>query len=141
MGRRSRATTAPWSVRLSSELVDSATAAAATHFRSLPRQLEYWIELGRAVDRHIRPEQAARVFSGLAEFSLVPAAGVEPGILEKLDAASEDQITRETSQLVASSRVVYRPSTDHAGYLEEVHPNGATVPGYFRGSQFIPLIF
>jgi hypothetical protein len=37
-------------LRLSDELVDMAKAHAAAEHRSVPKQIEYWARLGRAVD-------------------------------------------------------------------------------------------
>ncbi|MDR3126145.1 MAG: ParD-like family protein [Rickettsiales bacterium] len=38
-------------VRLSSEIIDAAKAAAVRNLRSLPKQIEYWAELGRIMER------------------------------------------------------------------------------------------
>jgi hypothetical protein len=38
-------------VRLSSEIIDAAKTAAARNLRSLPKQIEYWAQLGRIMER------------------------------------------------------------------------------------------
>ena len=53
-------------LRLDAALVRQAKATARLHRRSLPRQIEYWAELGRAIESMVSLEQLIAVQEGLA---------------------------------------------------------------------------
>ena len=53
-------------LRLDAALVRQAKATARIYKRSLPRQIEYWAELGHAIESMVSQEQLIAVREGLA---------------------------------------------------------------------------
>ncbi len=53
-------------LRLDAELIRAASAAARLQRRSVPRQIEYWAELGRAVEKRVAMEDLLALREGLA---------------------------------------------------------------------------
>ncbi len=123
-------------LRLDRELVSSAAEAAQRQKRSVPRQIEYWAELGRSVERLIDLETLAAVEQGLARL-VVEMAPSEPVASDEVfaDLASA---RREGALRVAEGRVRYQAS-QRPGLLEQVQPDGKRIVGRFSLGQFVPV--
>ena len=68
-------------IKISDELVEAAKQAAAKRFRSVPKQIEYWADLGRRVE--------ARQARRLEELETDPYADLDAYLVEHDDGGAE----------------------------------------------------
>jgi len=122
-------------IRLDASLVEEAVAEAARRLRTPPKQIEFWVKLGKAVDGLLSLEEIMALRAGLVHLEPTRGLRVDPDdVFEDLDSR------RETlSASVTSARVVYQASREHPGYLEQIHPDGRVVVGRFEGRDFVAL--
>lgn len=124
-------------LRLDDKLVAAATAMGNLFKRSTPRQIEYWAELGRAVERELDAETVIALREGLAQLKVEPirSAPVAPSeVFANLDAMRDSGALGAS---ISSAKVRYQASTTAPGLLEQVHPDGRRVLGRFSQGQFI----
>lgn len=129
------ATSAP--IRLDKELFAQAVAEAERQKRTAPKQIEYWAELGQALDGLLSREDVIRLREGLLRLEPANAAPADPdAIFAELEAA---RLGGALSERVTNARIIYQVSTRKRGYLEQKHPDGRVVVGQFKDGVFIPL--
>lgn len=124
-------------LRLDQALMDAAAREADIYKRSVPRQIEYWAEIGRAVAQFVDPVDLNEVRQGLARLSIepFPSAPVQPG-----EVFSEIERLRQGGQLsslVSTAPIRYQASTRHPGYLEQIRADGKRVVGRFSSGTFV----
>lgn len=122
-------------IRLEAELMAKAQVKAALHHRTTAEQIEYWAELGFAVQNMLDPESVLSVKTGLAAIRVEP---VQSGPIDA-DAVFEAlDIDRESGALahqVSQAAVKYQASKHYPGYLEK-HENGVVEVGRFLNGEF-----
>jgi len=124
-------------LRLDRELVRAAAAVASRHKRSVPRQIEYWAELGRAIEAQVDPTALIALQEGLARLvvEMTPADPVRAS-----DVFADLERARDAGSLpgrVSESTVRYQASAAAPGYLEQIRPDGAKIVGRFRAGRFV----
>ncbi len=119
-------------MRLDPELVDEATEAAKRQKRSTRKQIEFWAELGRAVDGVVTLAQAAGLRSGLLAVTAPDVGPVDADdVFAELEARRADlpgEVTR--------SSVRYQASRAHPGMLERIDGTGRRTIGQFENGEF-----
>lgn len=127
-------------LRLDSDLVRAASAAARLHKRTLPRQIEYWAEIGRAVEKRIAMEDLLAVREGLARLIVQKGSMDAP---EPVDVFNELETARKTGALAEavanSSPVRYQVSQARPGLLERVEQGGRRTLGRFQNGEFVAI--
>jgi len=126
-------------MRLDIELVRAAEAVHKQQKRSVPRQIEYWAELGRAVEKVLDHNMIIAVTQGLAKIKVELAPS---GPVSSTEVFAELEQARESGSLsarVTSSPVRYQASTSAPGCLEQIRPDGQRTVGRFRDGRFVPL--
>jgi hypothetical protein len=126
-------------LRLDADLVRAASAAAQLHKRSTPRQIEYWAEIGREVEKRLSAEDVLALREGLARLIVERGAlsPVEPD--EVLAAIDTIRRSGELTERVCESRVRYQSAPRHPGLLERIDPEGSRELGTFRNGEFVPV--
>ncbi len=126
-------------LRLDLELVHAAGAAAKRHKRSVPRQIEFWAELGRAVERSLDHEALIAVHEGLARL-VVEMAPSAPVRSDDIFAALEASRSKGTlPDRVAEGPVRYQACPQRPGLLEQLRGDDSRVIGRFTGGRFVPI--
>lgn len=122
-------------IRLDASLVEEAITEAARKLRTPPKQIEFWVRLGQAVDGLLSMEEIMALRGGLVHIEPTQGRRADP------DEVFDDLESRRNtlSKTVTSARVVYQASREHPGYLEQIHPDGRVVIGRFEGSDFVAL--
>ena len=126
-------------LRLDAALVRQAKATARIYKRSLPRQIEYWAELGHAIESMVSQEQLIAVREGLARIVIdnISSGPVSP-----------DEVFADVEQLrgdndlgarVTSASVSYQRSQSHPGHLEQIASDGTSTVGVFKDGRFVPV--
>jgi hypothetical protein len=129
-------------IKVSSALYSAAKEGAERSHRSVPKQVEYWTDLGRVLDEagvsksdlmqaadalRLRfreaPSRATELFRGLAHFFGLPPRGAEA----------------EFAALIDSSKgPVYGTSPHYPGKIIQRLPDGTEIVGSFQDGAFVP---
>lgn len=124
-------------IRLNPSLIEAAERAALVQKRSTPKQIEYWADLGRAVEHVIDMADVFAVMQGLKKLRIekVDSVNVDPDdLFEDLD------VQRESGSLtgaVTSSPVYFEASRDCPGLLDRVDSaTGRRQSGRFYNGRF-----
>lgn len=117
-------------VKLSDDLVLDARVTGEVLARSIAGQIEFWAQLGRAVEP---------LLQGSAVLALQRAGRVRPlsACLENVDTAEGRR--RVTDYLHAQPFPHYEPDPDRPGLLIRVYADGTRTRGRFVGRQFQPV--
>jgi len=115
-------------VKLTDELVLEARTVSKVAERSIAGQIEYWAQLGRAVEPLLRGEQALALKKSGAARSLSKA-------IESVDSDSGRQRVRD--YLSKQSFPHFEPSTESPGLLVKIDEDGARTIGRFVNRKFV----
>lgn len=121
-------------VRLDPDLMADATREAKRAHRSTRKQIEFWAELGRAIDGVVTREQVAGLRSGLLA---VMAPDVGPVDADEVFAELEARRSTLAGQ-VTRAPVRFQASRAHPGLLERIDPDGRVTAGQFEQGEFQP---
>lgn len=124
-------------IRLSSDLLKSAEQEGAIQKRSVPKQIELWAELGRAVSRIMDMEDVIAVIQGLKSLTL-KSVGTRP--------VDSDTVFEQLEQYRASGAIIdkltasemyYESSQNTPGFLDKVdRATGKRETGRFVKGKF-----
>lgn len=124
-------------IRLSSDLLESAEREGAVQKRSVPKQIELWAELGRAVSGIVEIGDVFAVLQGLKTLRVKTAAtrAVDPNaVFEQLE---EYRASGALIDRLTSSDVYYESSDKKPGFLDRVNrKNGTRETGRFVNGKF-----
>jgi hypothetical protein len=114
-------------VKLSDELVLDARLTAEVAERSIAGQIEYWAQLGRAIEPLLQGAQA---------LALRRAGAVKPlaECLESVD--SPEGRRRVATYLYSQPFPHYEPASDATGMLVRIESDGTRTLGRFVNRQF-----
>jgi len=119
-------------VRLGPDLMERAAREAKRQHRSTRKQIEFWVDLGRAVEGVVTREQVAGLRSGLMAVSASYAGPVDAdevfAELESRRPALAGQVTR--------ARLRFQASRAYPGLPEHVDPDGRLTFGQFDQGEF-----
>jgi len=131
-------------VRLDEGLVKEAERQAGVARRSVSGQLEYWIRLGRGVERNrnFSEDRLARFLAGAVPLDHL-------SLQEKVAAIHEVERAAQTAQSRAQAADQLREERERAGlpsysverrYPDQLvcrYPDGRVVVGHFEGTRFV----
>ena len=127
-------------IRLDDQLVHDAKAAAASHKRTTPKQIEYWAEIGRTVSRFASNNDLLVLLQGFAEVTITPSPSkpISPStVFNKLD---QDRKQGVLSQKVTLAKVRYEASKSQPGLLDQIELDGSRQTGRFQNGHFTPSV-
>jgi hypothetical protein len=102
-------------LRLNAALIEAAEREGAVQKRSVPRQIEFWAELGKAVESIIGPADVVAVIQGIKKIKVEPV----------------------TSTAADPADVFYETSLSRPGLLDRVNTaTGERQTGLFRNGEF-----
>lgn len=124
-------------IRLNPSLIAAAEREGMVQKRSTPKQIEFWADLGRAVEHVIDFSDVFAVRQGLKRLKLenVESVTVDPDdVFEDLEKRSREG---SLSNDVTASAVYFEASKGHPGLLDRVDlATGARQTGQFRNGTF-----
>lgn len=132
----SSASTSP--MRLDSDLVAYAKREGSIKKRSAPKQIEYWAELGKAVEQVLDYNDIIAVIQGLKKIRVesVQSIAVDPA-----DVFNDLEMRRSEEKLadkVTSAAIFYEASRKRPGLLDRVNSaTGERQTGRFKDGEFI----
>lgn len=124
-------------LRLNAALIEAAEREGAVQKRSVPRQIEFWAELGKAVERLIGTADVVAVIQGIKKIKVepVPSTPVDPD--DVFDSIETSRRSGTLGKKVTSAAIYYEASLTRPGLLDRVNAStGARQTGLFRNGEF-----
>lgn len=124
-------------MRLSAALVEAAERESAIQKRSVPKQIEFWAELGKTVEGVIDPADMVAVVQG---FKKIKVESVTPRPVNPGDVFDSIETIRKSGALavkVTSAAIYYEASSTRPGLLDRVNAStGERQTGQFYNGVF-----
>ena len=121
-------------IRLNPSLIKAAEREGMVQKRSTPKQIEFWADLGRAVERVIDLSDVFAILQGLKRLKLenVESVSVDPDDVFD-DLQSRSRLTEE----VTAASVYFEASAQHPGLIDRVDSaTGKRQSGRFLNGKF-----
>ncbi len=127
------------SVRLSEALYIAADKAGSIQKRSISKQIEFWAELGKTVERVIKFEDIYAVTQGLKKVNIEPVLSTPVNPQDVFSSLENSREKGELSGNVTSASIYYEASPGSPGLLDRVDSQvGKRQTGRFLNGEFIP---
>lgn len=124
-------------LRLNSELIIAAKKQAAIQKRSVPKQIEYWAEIGKAIDHSIDPADVYAVIHGFKKIIIEPELSRPVNPDDVFNSIEKDRKSGRLSKKVTSSVIYYEASSKRPGLLDRVNTaTGERKTGQFENGEF-----
>ncbi len=124
-------------MRLSSDLIEAAKMEGMVQKRSIPMQIEYWAELGRAVEGIIDHKDVFAVMQGLKTIRLEAAfsAPIDPS--DVFNDLEKNSGSKDVSSKLTAAPFYYEASRRRPGLLDKVNvKTGERQTGHFENGEF-----
>jgi len=127
-------------VRLNPDLIAAAERASLVQKRSVPKQIEFWATIGKAIENVIEYSDIFAILQGLKKITVEP---VSPAAAEPDDVFADLEARRadgELAQEVTEAEIYYEASRSYAGMLDQVNTlTGERCTGRFHNGEFEAL--
>jgi hypothetical protein len=124
-------------LRLSAALVEAAEKEGALQKRSAPKQIEFWAELGKAVDGVIDSADVVAVVQGLRKIKVEPVKSMAVDSRDVFDSLETIRESGGLAEKVTSAAVYYEASLSRPGLLDRVSSRtGDRQTGQFHKGVF-----
>jgi hypothetical protein len=124
-------------LRLSAALVEAAEKEGALQKRSAPKQIEFWAELGKAVDGVIDSADVVAVIQGLRKIKVEPVKSMAVDSRDVFDSLETIRESGGLAEKVTSAAVYYEASLSRPGLLDRVSSRtGERQTGQFHKGIF-----
>ncbi len=131
------ASTSTSPMRLDADLVEAAKREGSIKKRSAPKQIEFWAELGKAVEHVLDYNDVFAVIQGLKK---VKVESVKPVAVDPADVFNFLEDSRKSGKLaqkVTSAAIYFEASQTRPGLLDRVNTvTGERQTGRFYKGEF-----
>ena len=124
-------------MRLDSALVTAAKREGSIYKRSAPKQIEFWAELGKAVEQVLNYNDIFAVIQGLKKVKLesVESMAVDPA--DVFNALEDSRKNEQLAQKVTAAAIYFEASRKLPGLLDRVNTvTGERQTGRFHNGEF-----
>lgn len=129
------ASTSP--MRLDSDLVAYAKREGSIKKRSAPKQIEYWAELGKAIEQVLDYNDIIAVIQGLKKIKVESVQSVPVDPADVFSELEERRTIGKLADKVTFAAIYYEASRKRPGLLEKVNAaTGERQIGQFRNGEF-----
>jgi len=105
--------------------------------RSTPKQIEFWADLGRAVERVIDLSDVFAILQGLKRLKLENVESVTVDSNEVFDDLQNRTDASRLAEEVTAAAIYFEASTQHPGLIDRVDAaTGERQSGQFRNGSF-----
>lgn len=126
-------------MRLDAALVAAAERESKVQKRSVPKQIEFWAELGRTLEHIIGIEDMLAIVQGFKNITLSPSGSTPVNPDDVFDTLEHWRDRGSLSEAVTSACVFYEASRTRPGLLDRVDTStGDRQSGQFRNGVFEP---
>lgn len=124
-------------IRLNSALVAAAEKEGTIQKRSVPKQIEFWAELGKAVARVMDLSDVFAIIQGLKKVKVEPVTSVSVDPSDVFNSLENTRKSGNLAEKVTSSAVYYEASLSQQGLLDRVNSyTGERETGHFHNGEF-----
>ena len=124
-------------MRLSSDLIEAAKMEGLIQKRSIPMQIEYWAELGRAVEGIIDHKDVFAVMQGLKTIRLEAAFSAPIDSSDVFKDLERSSGSKDVSSKLTAAPFYYEASRRRPGLLDKVNvKTGERQTGHFENGEF-----
>ena len=124
-------------IRLNSALVAAAEKEGTIQKRSVPKQIEFWAELGKAVARVMDLSDVFAIIQGLKKVKVEPVMSVAVDPSDVFNSLENKRKSGNLAEKVTSSAVYYEASLSQQGLLDKVNSyTGERETGHFHNGEF-----
>lgn len=135
-GGKVMASTSP--LRLDSALMTAAERAGSIYKRTAPKQIEYWAELGKAVERVVRIEDIIAIIEGVKKIVVEPVTSTSVDPNDVFNSLETSRKSGDLAKEVTSSAVYYESSLSQPGLIDKVDSTtGKRQTGHFHNGEFV----
>ncbi len=131
------ASTSTSPMRLDADLVEAAKREGSIKKRSAPKQIEFWAELGKAVEHVLDYNDIFAVIQGLKKVKVesVESLAVDPA--DVFNTLEDSRKNEELAQKVTSAAIYFEASRRQPGLLDRVNTaTGERQTGRFYNGEF-----
>jgi hypothetical protein len=127
-------------VKVSNELLEAARETAGKANRSVTKQIEYWAELGRAIEHLVPLPQQVALREQAADPDEARRRAAARPLLNRLAAALVEREDRgpAIARIRDTGQPVYGAVEGRDDRVLQVWPDGREVVGRFVGGRFVP---
>lgn len=124
-------------IRLNSALVAAAEKEGTIQKRSVPKQIEFWAELGKSVARVMDLSDVFAIIQGLKKVKVEPVTSVAVDPSDVFNSLENKRKSGNLAEKVTSSAVYYEASLSQQGLLDRVNSyTGERETGQFHNGEF-----
>ncbi len=124
-------------MRLSSELVNAASRESQVQRRSVPKQIEHWAALGKAVENVIGYADIIDIMTGQRHLTLSPITSVTIPAKDVFSTLEQSRESGALSKNVTSAAIYYETSLSRPGCIDQVNAaTGERKTGRFSNGEF-----
>jgi hypothetical protein len=126
-------------VKVSDDLLTAARATAAKANRSVTKQIEYWAELGRAIETLVTPPDQFVLRDAATDRGEGREQAAVRAVLGRLVAALAERSERAPAltRIRSTGKPVYGAAPGGTDRIVQVWPDGRKVTGRFIGEEFV----
>jgi hypothetical protein len=124
-------------LRLDSDLIAAAKREGSIKKRSVPKQIEYWADLGKAVEHVLDYNDIFAVIQGLKKIKVEPvkSSAVDPSDI--FNSLEDSRKSKNLAEKVTSAAVYFEASRKRPGLLDKVNTaTGERQTGKFCNGEF-----
>ena len=124
-------------MRLSKALVEAAERESVIQKRSIPKQIEFWAELGKAVEGVMNPTDVVAATQGFKKIKVEPADSMAVKPRDVFDSIESSRRKGTLAAEVTSAAIYYEASLSRPGLLDRVNVStGERQTGQFHNGVF-----
>ena len=124
-------------MRLDSALIAAAEREAAIQKRSIPKQIEFWAELGKAVEHIIGFDDVIAITQGLKRIELEPLVSKSVDADDVFDVLESRRSAGSLAENITGASLYYEASRKRPGFLDRVNTaSGQRQTGHFHNGEF-----
>ena len=124
-------------MRLDSALVTAAKREGSIFKRSAPKQIEFWAELGKAVEQVLNYNDIFAVIQGLKKVKVESVKSVTVDPADVFNSLEDSRKSGELAEKVTSAAIYFEASRKLPGLLDRVNTvTGERQTGRFHNGEF-----
>jgi hypothetical protein len=125
-------------IRLNPSLIASAEREGVIQKRTPPKQIEFWAELGKAVEMVLNYSDVIAILEGIKKITVEPVASAVINPDDVFNSLEEGCKNGDLSERVTSAAVYYEASLKRPGLLDRIDAaSGRRLTGRFINGEFV----
>lgn len=129
-------------IHISEHLFQSAAQKGKIEQRNAAKQIEYWAEIGRSVERHtgITAMDLLKISSGVKTVKIEEMETDSIATATVLGLIETDKASNAFKEGILRKGPTYQRCLTNLNYLEQIHPGGSKKVGNFINGHFVEKV-